>query len=129
MILKKYSLSLVIIVIFGCSKVEFVPQSFSQKMIGKWELRERVDLLHNKNGDWFTLNPPFFTAILNEDKTYSYNRDTFILETGTYSISDLDSIVQFNILRWQPTSCTNNSFILIDTGREGEVKGKYFKVE
>ena len=71
---------------FGCSKEEVSPQSFSQKMIGTWELRERVDLLHNKNGDWFTLNPPFFTVTLNEDKTYVQSRDTFILETGTYSI-------------------------------------------
>ena len=118
---------------FSCKKESVIIYTFSESLIGKWELREAVDRINYQDEEWHDVREPYLSMNFAADSSFVRAWDcTNLFTSGTYEVSNQDSLIKISdpgTRTIKPLEYNGRSFIHEFLTDEGTVKHKYFKVE
>lgn len=126
---------LLILLLSNCKKEEDTIKelTFSEKLIGKWERRERLDYSFYLDDEFHEAPQPYWTMSLNADSTYFIQAHIFGEESGAYEVNESDSTVTFThrtVYGFQVIQCRNDTLAVnYGSGREGPFGAKFVRIE
>lgn len=99
---------------------------------GTWERRAVLDPLSPGGYSWQDQSPPYLTYTFDEDNTYRMFVDTFVIQTGTFEVSNTDTSIysvesssgHFDL---QVDYFTRDSFVTISPTIEGAFKARFVR--
>ena len=127
-------LLLFFVVLISCTKEGFTEQPLllSEVVYGTWERRAVLDPLSPGDYSWQDQSPPYLTYTFDEDNTYRMFVDTFVIQTGTFEVSNTDTSIysvesssgHFDL---QVDYFTRDTFVTISPTIEGAFKARFVR--
>ena len=115
----------------GCTKEQEIAPSFSEIIVGEWQLTEAVEPAMFFDTLWHEVTSPELSNICFQRDSVVFFK--FLNETGSYYINEADNEISFftnHNFSWRILDYTETEFsISLGVGREGPMKRRYGKVE